>query len=192
MVVRRLPGGGGHRAAPGTWRWRTPCRWRWPRCRWCSSGWRRTSPAACVRATGCSPRSSRRRWPAVRVRRRPRLDLPLVDDLLAHAWFALPLTWFMVAGACNAMNMIDGAHGLAGGTALIMFGGIALAAGWSGDARTLAEALAVMGALVGFLAGTTRAARSSWATPARTSSASCTRRSRSSSSRATAASRPGT
>ncbi len=81
----------------------------------------------------------------------PRLDLPFVDDLLTHTWFVLPLTWFMVAGACNAMNLIDGAHGLAGGTALIMFGGIALAAGWSGDPVTLAEALVVMGALVGFL-----------------------------------------
>ena len=81
----------------------------------------------------------------------PRLDLPLVDDLLQNLWFVLPLTWFMVAGACNAVNLIDGAHGLAGGTALIMFGGIALAAGWSGDAVTLNEALVVMGALVGFL-----------------------------------------
>jgi UDP-N-acetylmuramyl pentapeptide phosphotransferase/UDP-N-acetylglucosamine-1-phosphate transferase len=82
----------------------------------------------------------------------PRLDLPLVDDLLKHLWFVLPLTWFMVAGACNAINLIDGAHGLAAGTALIMFGGIALAAGWSGDAVTLNEALVVMGAIVGFLA----------------------------------------
>ena len=81
----------------------------------------------------------------------PRLDLPFVDDLLQHLWFVLPLTWFMVAGACNAINLIDGAHGLAGGTALIMFGGIALAAGWSGDPATLTEALVVMGALVGFL-----------------------------------------
>jgi UDP-N-acetylmuramyl pentapeptide phosphotransferase/UDP-N-acetylglucosamine-1-phosphate transferase len=81
----------------------------------------------------------------------PRLDLPLVDDLLRHLWFVLPLTWFMVAGACNAINLIDGAHGLAAGTALIMFGGIALAAGWSDDAVTLNEALVVMGALVGFL-----------------------------------------
>jgi UDP-N-acetylmuramyl pentapeptide phosphotransferase/UDP-N-acetylglucosamine-1-phosphate transferase len=81
----------------------------------------------------------------------PRLDLPLVDDLLQNLWFVLPLTWFMVAGACNAVNLIDGAHGLAGGTALIMFGGIALAAGWSGDVVTLNEALVVMGALVGFL-----------------------------------------
>lgn len=81
----------------------------------------------------------------------PRVDLPLLDTLLAYVWIALPLTWFMVAGACNAMNLIDGAHGLAAGIALLMFGGIALAAGWSGDAVTLAPALAVMGALTGFL-----------------------------------------
>ena len=81
----------------------------------------------------------------------PRLDLPFVDGLLTHMWFVLPLTWFMVAGACNAMNLIDGAHGLAGGTALIMFGGLAAAARWSHDVATLTEALVVMGALVGFL-----------------------------------------
>lgn len=81
----------------------------------------------------------------------PRVDLQAVDALLAHAWFALPLTWFMVAGACNAINLIDGAHGLAGGTGLIMFAGIALAAAWSGDTMTLAPSLAIIGALAGFL-----------------------------------------
>ncbi|HVN33859.1 MAG TPA: glycosyltransferase [Casimicrobiaceae bacterium] len=81
----------------------------------------------------------------------PRLDLPLVDTLLRNPWIALPLTWFMVAGACNAINLVDGANGLASGTAMIMFGGIALAAGWSGDSRTLAEALTMMGLLAGFL-----------------------------------------
>ena len=81
----------------------------------------------------------------------PRLDLPFVDALLQHLWFVLPLTWFMVAGACNAMNLIDGVHGLAGGTALIMLGGIALAAGMSADPETLTTTLVVMGALVGFL-----------------------------------------
>lgn len=81
----------------------------------------------------------------------PRLDLPVIDDLLKYAWVALPITWFMVAGACNAMNLIDGTNGLAGGTALILFGGIAAAAGWSHDPVTLAEAFAMMGALAGFL-----------------------------------------
>jgi UDP-N-acetylmuramyl pentapeptide phosphotransferase/UDP-N-acetylglucosamine-1-phosphate transferase len=82
----------------------------------------------------------------------PRLDIPPVDSLLTQPWIALPLTWFMVAGSCNAINLIDGAHGLASGTAMIMFGGIALAAGWSGDAKTLAEAGTIMGLLAGFLA----------------------------------------
>jgi len=81
----------------------------------------------------------------------PRLDLPFIDGLLPHLWFVLPLTWFMVAGACSAMKLIDGAPGLAGGTALIMLGGIALAAGMSADLVTLTTALVVMGALVGFL-----------------------------------------
>ena len=81
----------------------------------------------------------------------PRVDLAAVDRLLVFAWVALPLTWFMVAGACNAVNLIDGANGLAGGTAFIMFGGIALMAGIGGDAMTLAPALAMMGALAGFL-----------------------------------------
>ncbi len=82
----------------------------------------------------------------------PRLDLPFVDTLLQYAWFVLPLTWFMVAGACNAINLIDGVHGLAGGIALMMFGGIALAAGWSEDAQIFAEALAMAGVIAGFLA----------------------------------------
>ena len=80
-----------------------------------------------------------------------RLDLPVLDGWLHYLPFALPLTWFMVAGACNAMNLIDGAHGLAGGVALIMFGGLAAAAGLAGDEEVLAQALAVMGAIIGFL-----------------------------------------
>ena len=81
----------------------------------------------------------------------PRVDVAVLDRLLVFAWVALPLTWFMVAGACNAINLIDGANGLAGGTAFIMFGGIALMAGIGGDAVTLAPALAMMGVLAGFL-----------------------------------------
>ena len=81
----------------------------------------------------------------------PRVDVAAIDRLLVFGWIALPLTWFMVAGACNAINLIDGANGLAGGTAFIMFGGIALMAGIGGDAVTLAPALAMMGALAGFL-----------------------------------------
>jgi UDP-N-acetylmuramyl pentapeptide phosphotransferase/UDP-N-acetylglucosamine-1-phosphate transferase len=80
-----------------------------------------------------------------------RVDLPLVDDGLRFLVFALPVTWFMVAGACNAMNLIDGAHGLAGGTALMLFGGIAAMAVHVGDYAVAAQALMLMGAVVGYL-----------------------------------------
>lgn len=80
-----------------------------------------------------------------------RLDLPFVDNWLKYLPFVLPITWFMVAGACNAMNLIDGAHGLAGGTALMMFGGLAAAAAILGDSFILAQALAMMCAIAGFL-----------------------------------------
>ena len=80
-----------------------------------------------------------------------RLDLPVIDGWLRHLWFVLPLTWFMVAGACNAMNLIDGANGLAGGTALMMFGGLAIAAGWTADPLMVTQTFTIMGAIAGFL-----------------------------------------
>jgi len=72
-----------------------------------------------------------------------RLDIPLVDAWLTYAAVALPITWFMVAGACNAINLIDGAHGLAGGTALMLFAGLAAVAGQFGDTVVLAQSLAM-------------------------------------------------
>lgn len=80
-----------------------------------------------------------------------RLDLPVVDGWLAYLPFAVPLTWFMVAGACNAINLIDGNHGLAGGTAVLMFFGMAMVAEHAGDELVLLQALGMLGALVGFL-----------------------------------------
>jgi UDP-N-acetylmuramyl pentapeptide phosphotransferase/UDP-N-acetylglucosamine-1-phosphate transferase len=80
-----------------------------------------------------------------------RLDLPYVDDWLTYLPFALALTWFMVAGACNAINIIDGNHGLAGGTSLLMFAGLAVVAGEVGDRLVLAQVLAITGALAVFL-----------------------------------------
>jgi len=80
-----------------------------------------------------------------------RLDIPVVDGWLVYALFAVPLTCFMVMGACNAFNLIDGAHGLLGGTALLLFAGMALAAGHVGDRLVFAQAVVMIGALAGFL-----------------------------------------
>ena len=82
----------------------------------------------------------------------PRVDIRFVDEWLAFLPFALPVTWFMVAGACNAFNIIDGNHGLAGGTGLLLFIGMALVAWSAGDALVLVNAAGMAGALVGFLA----------------------------------------
>ncbi len=80
-----------------------------------------------------------------------RLDIPVVDGWLAYPLFAVPLTCFMVMGACNAFNLIDGAHGLLGGTALLMFAGLAAAAGFVGDRLVFVQAVVMIGALAGFL-----------------------------------------
>jgi UDP-GlcNAc:undecaprenyl-phosphate GlcNAc-1-phosphate transferase len=66
------------------------------------------------------------------------------------AW-ALPFTAFAMVGVINAMNMIDGADGLAGGLALItllVFSGVLAAAGVLGDTLLLPLAGAVAGFLV--------------------------------------------
>jgi UDP-N-acetylmuramyl pentapeptide phosphotransferase/UDP-N-acetylglucosamine-1-phosphate transferase len=57
----------------------------------------------------------------------------------------------MVAGACNALNIIDGTNGLAGGSALLMFTGMAAVAWHVGDTLVLLQAAAMTGALLGFL-----------------------------------------
>jgi UDP-N-acetylmuramyl pentapeptide phosphotransferase/UDP-N-acetylglucosamine-1-phosphate transferase len=80
-----------------------------------------------------------------------RVDLPFIDGWLKHLPFALPLTFLMVAGACNAVNIIDGTHGLAGGSALLMFVGLATVAWDVGDMPVLAQGAAMTGALLGFL-----------------------------------------
>jgi len=81
----------------------------------------------------------------------PRLDLRFVDSWLDYLPIAVALTCFMVAGACNAFNIIDGTNGLAGGSALLMFAGLAAIAATVGDTLVLTQAEAMTGALLGFL-----------------------------------------
>jgi UDP-N-acetylmuramyl pentapeptide phosphotransferase/UDP-N-acetylglucosamine-1-phosphate transferase len=80
-----------------------------------------------------------------------RLDLPYVDGWLTYELFALLLTCFMVMGACNAFNLIDGANGLVGGAALLMFAGLAVVAAHAGDRLVFVQAVTMIGALAGFL-----------------------------------------
>lgn len=66
-------------------------------------------------------------------------------------YLARPLTVFALLGVTNAINLADGLDGLAGGTTLLSLGVVALLAFGADDAGLLVIAMAVMGAIVGFL-----------------------------------------
>jgi UDP-GlcNAc:undecaprenyl-phosphate GlcNAc-1-phosphate transferase len=82
----------------------------------------------------------------------PRLDVPGFDTLLAWTPFAIAFTVFAVGGVANAINIIDGYNGLAGGQAVIVLAAFAYVSAQVGDSFLFASALAMMGALLGFLA----------------------------------------
>ena len=61
------------------------------------------------------------------------------------------LTSFAVGGIANSINIIDGYHGLAGGFAVIVLAALAYVAALVGDNFVFTVALAMAGALLGFL-----------------------------------------
>jgi UDP-N-acetylmuramyl pentapeptide phosphotransferase/UDP-N-acetylglucosamine-1-phosphate transferase len=77
--------------------------------------------------------------------------LPVLDGLLAFTPFAIALTLFAVAGLSNAINIIDGFNGLAAMSVLTMLAAIAYVAFQVGDVALCTAALAVAGAVLGFL-----------------------------------------
>jgi len=64
---------------------------------------------------------------------------------------SVPFTFFCVIGVVNALNMIDGLNGLAGGLSVIMLGAIAFFAYLSGSVAFVYIAVALIGSLAGFL-----------------------------------------
>jgi UDP-GlcNAc:undecaprenyl-phosphate/decaprenyl-phosphate GlcNAc-1-phosphate transferase len=74
-----------------------------------------------------------------------------VTSVVLHGW-AAPFTIFCVVGVVNSINMSDGLDGLAGGLVLVALGWFALAASIQGAVVDTVFAVAVMGAVAGFLA----------------------------------------
>ena len=75
-----------------------------------------------------------------------------VDDLMgAYPWVAVAVTCFAVAGVANAFNIIDGYNGLSGMVGVIILGGIAYVAFQLHDVEIMIAAIAMMGAILGFL-----------------------------------------
>lgn len=80
-----------------------------------------------------------------------RVDVPGMDTLMQWTPFALAFTVFAVAGATNAINIIDGYNGLASGFGVIVSIALAIVSAQVGDAFLLTANLAMVGALLGFL-----------------------------------------
>jgi UDP-N-acetylmuramyl pentapeptide phosphotransferase/UDP-N-acetylglucosamine-1-phosphate transferase len=75
-----------------------------------------------------------------------------IDNLmLAYPFAAIAITCFAVGGVANAFNIIDGYHGLSAMVAVIILSGIAYVAFQVSDYSIMIAALAMIGALLGFL-----------------------------------------
>jgi UDP-N-acetylmuramyl pentapeptide phosphotransferase/UDP-N-acetylglucosamine-1-phosphate transferase len=79
-----------------------------------------------------------------------RVDIPPADLLLAIWPLAVLFTAFAVGGVANAINIIDGFHGLASGTVIISTLALSLIAYSVGDAPLAAVAIVVAAAMAGF------------------------------------------
>lgn len=81
----------------------------------------------------------------------PRLDIWGLDDALRLIPVSLVITAFAVVGVTNSINIVDGFHGVAGGTVVIVLAGVGYVAWREGDILVTLLALAGMGATIGFL-----------------------------------------
>jgi UDP-N-acetylmuramyl pentapeptide phosphotransferase/UDP-N-acetylglucosamine-1-phosphate transferase len=79
------------------------------------------------------------------------LGIPGADWLLGFWLFALLFTAFAIAGIANAINIVDGFNGLAGGTAIICMSCYGLLAWQVGDTALLGVAIVTVGILLGFV-----------------------------------------
>lgn len=80
------------------------------------------------------------------------LNIMELDHLMAkYPLFAIFITCFAVVGVINAFNIIDGYNGLAGMAGLMILGGMAYVAFQVGDIEVMVAAIAMIGALLGFL-----------------------------------------
>lgn len=75
-----------------------------------------------------------------------------IDNLmLAYPFIAIAITCFAVGGVANAFNIIDGYNGLSAMVAVIILSGITYVAFQVSDYSIMIAALAMIGALLGFL-----------------------------------------
>jgi UDP-GlcNAc:undecaprenyl-phosphate/decaprenyl-phosphate GlcNAc-1-phosphate transferase len=76
---------------------------------------------------------------------------PFGASLPLPVWLGILLTATWIIGVCNAVNLIDGMDGLAGGVSSIALMGFAVLSIAFGDSALMLISLGLLGAIVGFL-----------------------------------------
>jgi len=80
-----------------------------------------------------------------------RVDVPFVKDPRIAGLLSFPVTWFWLVACINAMNLVDGMDGLAGGVAFFAGSVIFLLAAHYTKVAVALAAAAMLGSVVGFL-----------------------------------------
>ena len=80
-----------------------------------------------------------------------RTGISMIDELLKMQVVAISCAVIAISGMANAVNMIDGFHGLASGAAIIMLLSLAIMASTKGDYHLALAVVVVISLLVGFL-----------------------------------------
>ncbi len=81
----------------------------------------------------------------------PRVDIPVLDDLIAIAPVGIVFTAFATAGISNAFNLIDGVNGLSAITGAIVAIGLSSIADRAGEPLLAQSFLFILPAIFGFL-----------------------------------------
>ena len=80
-----------------------------------------------------------------------RLEIPFIDTVMKFHYISIAFTAIAIAGLANAVNLIDGFHGLAAGSVIILLVAIAVVAFSVGDHDLVMLALVIASVLLGFL-----------------------------------------
>ena len=77
---------------------------------------------------------------------------PITGEMIRlPSWISVPLTVGWIVGIINAINLLDGMDGLAGGVSVIVFGSLTAAYAVFGNWGSLVLVIVAVGALLGFL-----------------------------------------
>ncbi len=73
-----------------------------------------------------------------------------IDSLLSVSIFSMAFTAFAIGGVANSINIIDGFHGLASGTMMLILSAFAVISWRTGDLELMGIALAMIAIMAGF------------------------------------------